>query len=268
MISSKDNADGRNNMLECFDLTGSRAIVTGASRGIGFAVARGLAQAGASIIMVARGEESLKAASDRIMKETGNRNIDVRVCDITVVEEIRKLFDEIWDSYGRLDILVNNVGVSIPVSILDATEEHWNRMMDMNAKSLYFCSQAFGRKIFASEHQGSIINIASQLSFVGYPNRSIYCGAKGNVLQLTKAMAVEWAPKIRVNGIAPTYIETEMNTSMLSEPAFRNEVISRIPMGRIGEPEDIGGAAVYLASQAAKLVTGHTIVVDGGWTAI
>lgn len=243
-----------------FSLTGRRALVTGASTGIGQAIAVGMAEAGATVVCVDRAacEETVA----RIAAE-GGRAAQV-VLDLTKRGAIDKLMAEA----GDVDILVNCAGMIRRADALDFTEEDWDQVMDINLKAVFFLSQAFGRAVIGRGAMGAIINIASMLSFQGGIRVPSYTASKSGVAGLTKLLANEWAAKgINVNAIAPGYIATN-NTAALRANAERSKaILDRIPAGRWGEPEDIAGAAVFLASPAARYVQGAIFNVDGGWLA-
>jgi 2-deoxy-D-gluconate 3-dehydrogenase len=187
--------------------------------------------------------------------------------DVTKVPEIHLMVEESLRTFGHIDILVNNAGVNFPQWAVDVTEETWNQIIDTNLKGLFFCAQAVG-KVMIQQKKGKIINISSQSGSVGLPQRAAYCSSKGGVNLLTKVLAIEWAKyNIHVNAIAPTYIETPMTKPMLEKDEFRNYVLGNIPLGRVGKPEDVTGAVIYLASEASNMVTGHVLLIDGGWTA-
>lgn len=251
--------------LSRFDLSGRVALVTGGTRGIGRDVAVGLAEAGCHVVVVARNAEGLENVAQEISR-LGRRVLALRA-DLTRIEEIHRMVDQTVTVFGQIDVLVNNAGMNIPKPALEVTEEDWDRVVDINLKSAFFTSQAVG-KVMVEQRRGRIINISSQMGFVGYYKRAAYCSSKGGLVQLTKALAIEWAPyNVLVTGVAPTFIETPMTAPMFADPSFREEVLRRIPLGRIGQPQDVTGAVIYLASDAANLVTGHTILVDGGWVA-
>ncbi len=169
--------------------------------------------------------------------------------------------------FGRIDILVNNAGINIPEPALEVSEEHWDRVLDINLKGLFFCAQKVGQ-VMVEQGRGKIINIGSQMGFVGGKLRAAYCSSKGGVVQLTKALAIEWAPHgVNVNGVAPTFLETPFTAAMFENQEFYEEVVGNILFGRLGRVEDVLGAIVFLASPASDLITGHTLLVDGGWTA-
>jgi NAD(P)-dependent dehydrogenase (short-subunit alcohol dehydrogenase family) len=183
-------------------------------------------------------------------------------------EDVREMFRQVNERLGRIDILVNNAGVNIPRPALEVTEEDWDRVLDTNLKGVFFVAQRTARTM--KEHGcGRIINMASQNGVVGYYNRAAYCSSKAGVVNLTRVLAIEWAPLgITVNAVGPTFVITPLTQSTWDDPVMREDLLKRIPLGRVGVPEDIVGAVVFLASPAASLITGHTLLVDGGWTAL
>jgi NAD(P)-dependent dehydrogenase (short-subunit alcohol dehydrogenase family) len=248
-------------VLESFDLSGRVALVTGAGRGIGEACALGLAEAGADVVLVSRSREELARVAERA--EALGRLARVAPCDVTSAEEVRAVAAEA----GRVDILVNSAGTNIPEPFLDVSERSFDTLIAVNVKGTFLMSQAIGRSM-AERGEGSIVNISSQMGHVGGPNRTAYCASKHGVEGLTKAIALELAPQgVRVNAVAPTYIETPMTRGFLADPQFHADTISRIPLGRVGHVDDVVGAVLYLASPAAALVTGASLLVDGGYTA-
>jgi NAD(P)-dependent dehydrogenase (short-subunit alcohol dehydrogenase family) len=253
--------------MDCpeFSLTGKVALVTGASRGIGRYVAQGLARYGADIIATGRTVSQLEEAAQEI-HQLGRQCLAVPM-DITQKADIEKGVEKAFQHFGRIDILVNNAGINIPKPALEVTEEDWRRVMDSNLTGLFFCCQAVGR-IMVNQKSGKIINISSQTGTVAIQWRAAYCSSKAGVNLLTKVLALEWGPhNINVNAVAPTFIETPMTKPMLENPAFREMVLNKILLGRVGQPKDVLGAVIYLASEASSLVTGHVLLVDGGWTA-
>ena len=248
-----------------FDLSGKVALVTGGSRGIGEAAALALAEAGADVAVASRTVEQSRAVAARVA-DLGRRSLAVRA-DVRQVDSIRAMVDEVSNHFGRVDILVNSAGINILRPVLEVKEDEWDRILDTNLKGLFFTCQAVGR-LMVEQNYGRIVNIASQMAVVGYFNRAAYCASKGGVAQVTKVMAIEWARhNVTVNAVAPTFIETTMTAKMFQDEEFRAEVLGRIPMGRLGSLDEVTGAVLYLASDAASLVTGHTLLVDGGWTA-
>lgn len=244
-----------------FRLDGKIALVTGASRGIGAGIAAALRDAGATVIGTSRDMESARTVAARL----GSVPCAMEVTDMA---SIRAGVDAVAAHYGRLDVLVNNAGVNIPQSLFDVTETAWDTVLDTNLKSSFFAAQAAARQMVAGGTGGTIINVASQAGIVGIEDRSAYCASKGGQILLTKVLALELAPHgITANAVAPTFIATELTRGTLDDPAKRERVLSRIPLRRMGEVADVAAAVVYLASPAAAMVTGHTLRVDGGWTA-
>jgi NAD(P)-dependent dehydrogenase (short-subunit alcohol dehydrogenase family) len=171
-------------------------------------------------------------------------------------------------AFGRVDVLVNNAGVNIPKDALDVTEADWDGVVDVNLKGLFFMSQRVAREMVKTGG-GKIVNVASQNGVIGYYKRAAYCSSKAGVVNLTRVLALEWAQhKINVNAVGPTFVLTPLTQSTFDDPDIRADLLQRIPLGRVGQPEDVVGAVVFLASPAASLITGHTLLVDGGWTAI
>lgn len=243
-------------------LDGKVAVVTGGGRGLGRACALALAQAGAEVVPVSRTESELGELAETIRAEGGKAA--PLVCDVTDAAQIRARIGGL----DRIDVLVNNAGMNIPEPFLDVTEDHFDRIMGLNVKAAFLVSQAAAGRMKESGQGGAIINMSSQMGHVGAPNRTVYCTSKHALEGMTKAMAVELAPnKIRVNSIGPTFILTPMTRPFFENQAFKDDTLSRIPMGELGELEDIMGAVVFLASPAAALITGTALVIDGGWTA-
>lgn len=247
-------------------LEGRRAIVTGGGRGIGRAVALALAAEGADVAVVGRTEESLSAVADEI-RAVGRTAVSIPH-DLTRVGEIPDLFDQLADELGGLDILVNSAGVQITGPSVDVTEEQWDETLDANLKALFFSCQAAGRR-FIDQGRGKIINLASTFSVVGFPQFAAYCASKGGVALITKTLAAEWAGSgVNVNAIAPTAVRTEMNAYLLDDQSFLDFFLPKVPAGRVGDPSDVAGAAVFLAGPGSDFVHGHLLFVDGGYTAI
>ena len=250
-------------MAISFDLTGRRALVTGANTGIGQAIAVALADAGADIALAGR---SAPAETMALIAAGGRKVVDLRA-DLATIAPVQGLVDAAVGALGGLDILVNNAGIIRRNDLADFTEEDWDAVVDTNLKTLFFLSQA-AAKVMMAQGAGKIINIASLLSFQGGIRVPSYAAAKSGVAGLTKAMANELAPKgVQVNAIAPGYIATNNTAALQSDETRNRQILERIPTGRWGKPEDIAGAAVFLASGASDYVTGHVLAVDGGWLA-
>jgi NAD(P)-dependent dehydrogenase (short-subunit alcohol dehydrogenase family) len=245
-----------------FRLDGKRALVTGAGRGLGVAMAAALAQAGAHVTLVSRTRAEIEAVAQAIRADGGQA--DALVLDVADIAATRAALD------GRPadDILVNNAGTNRPKPIVEVTVEDYDAVIDLNVKAAYFVAQAAAARMIADGKRGSIIHMSSQMGHVGGPRRTLYCASKWAVEGMSKAMALDLAPHgIRVNTIAPTFIETPMTRPFFEDKVFAADVLRRIKLGRLGQVEDIMGATVYLASDAASLVTGTSMVIDGGWTA-
>ena len=248
-----------------FSLEGQMALVTGASRGIGKGIAVGLASAGANLALVARSEATLIEVQEEI-RDLGVQ-AEIFPCDLSQTEIISDLVAAVNASYGRIDILVNNAGTTHRDSAVDFPEERWDDVVRVNLKSVWLLSQQVGRNMI-QRGSGKIINIASLLSFSGGIRTPAYAASKGGIAQLTKALANEWASKgVNVNAIAPGYIKTDMTSAIMNDPVRVAEFMDRIPAGKFGTPDDIAGAAVFLASEAASYIHGHILTVDGGWMA-
>jgi len=248
-----------------FDLTGRVALVTGAGRGIGHDLVLGLAGAGARVAVGVRRPDD---AADLVaaIREAGGDAAAVAL-DVTDTASIEAAVAETVERFGRIDILVNNAGLGTNHDALDATEAEWDELFAVNVRGLFFASQAAGRRMVAQGH-GRVVNIASQAGLVGIRRHAAYSASKGAVIALTKVLALEWAPHgVTVNAIAPTWVLTPGTAERLSDPAFLASVLDRIPVGRVGTTSELAGAVVYLASDAAAMVTGTTLVIDGGWTA-
>jgi NAD(P)-dependent dehydrogenase (short-subunit alcohol dehydrogenase family) len=245
-----------------FRLDGKRALVTGGTRGIGLGAAVALAEAGAAVTVVARSAGNL-AAAVAAMREVG-LTVDGEVLDVTRHGDVVAFTER----SAPFDMLVNSAGSARHAPFLDVSQADYQAVLDLNLGATLFVSQAVARRLVAAGRPGSIINISSQMGHVAGPNRSVYAASKFAVEGLTKAMAIELAVHhIRVNSLCPTFIETELAAKSLSDPDFRNWVLSKIKLGRIGQLEDIMGPVVFLASDAASLMTGSALMVDGGWTA-
>lgn len=250
-----------------FDLSGKVAIVTGGGRGIGEAIALSLAHFGSSVAIA---DINLKDAENVVKQITkmGRKGLAVEV-DISNIKQIADMVDRTVKSFGGIDILVNNAGVlGGGKSAEELTAADWDRTMAVNLRGVFFCSQAVGKAMIKQQKKGKIINISSMGAIAVLPQIADYSSSKGGVISITRTLATEWAKHgINVNAIAPTFIKTPMTKDWLSDEAWRQFLTNRIPLGRLGEPEDIAGAVIYLASTAADMVTGHVLAVDGGWNA-
>jgi gluconate 5-dehydrogenase len=248
-----------------FDLSGSRALITGSSRGLGFAMAKALAEAGASVVLNARDGVALgKAAAD--LAELGH-NVNAVAFDVTSRDSINEAVTYIEDEIGPIDILVNNAGMQFRSALEAFPPEKFDQIVATNLTSVFNVAQPVARHMI-SRGRGKIINICSLLAELSRPSIAPYAATKGAVANLTRGMAVDWARHgLNVNGIAPGYFATEMNEALLKDEKFNSWIASRTPMGRWGEPEELGGAAVFLASEASRFVNGHILYVDGAFTA-
>jgi 2-deoxy-D-gluconate 3-dehydrogenase len=248
-----------------FDLSGKVAFVTGASRGMGRAIALGLAECGAQLFLCSRTLSDLRAVAREV--QALRQKAEVAAVDVRSIESIEAGVGSALRTFGQIDILINNAGINKPMPALEVTEENFQEHVAVNLKGLFFCAQAVGRTMVA-RRSGKIINIGSTLGVVGAASRSVYSMTKGGVTLLTKALALEWAPfNVHVNAIGPTLIRTDMSRFVQDDPAAFRQMVAKIPLGRAGEVQDVVGAAIYLASPASDLVTGHILMVDGGWTA-
>ncbi|MHC1950401.1 glucose 1-dehydrogenase [Bradyrhizobium sp. UFLA06-06] len=252
--------------LPSFRLDGRHAIVTGASQGLGRHIALALAEAGADLALVGRSLGSLEpvAAEARAM---GRRAVCV-TADLSRIDEVRKMTAQIAEVLGRIDILVNNAGTNIQQLAVDVTEEAWDTVMNINLKGAFFTAREVGLRMIAQGGGGRIVNIASQMAVVGFYKRSAYCASKAAMAAFTKVLALEWAAQgIRVNAVGPTFIDSPLARKVFEDKEIHAAVLQRLPIGRLGRMEEVAAAVVYLVSDGADLVTGHTLMVDGGWTA-
>lgn len=245
-----------------FRLDGRKALVTGGGRGIGLGAAAALAEAGAHVVVTARSRDEIEGVAAAIRAR--DQKADAIVMDVTDIVGAQKIIA----ATGPYDILVNNAGGARHSTVLDASQENFDAVADMNLKGAYFIAQAVAKGLVAAKKPGSLIHITSQMAHVGGPNRSVYCATKWAVEGFSKAMAIEFGPYgIRSNTVAPTFIETEMTRPFFEDAKFKEWVLSKIKIGRIGRIEDLMGPIVFLASDASALMTGSSVLVDGGWTA-
>ena len=245
-----------------FRLDGKRALVTGASRGIGLGAAAALADAGAQVTLVARRATELEAVRDAI-RATGAQAtaLPLDITDIAATEAAIA-------AHGPFDVLVNSAGLARHAPALDTTPQDYDAVTALNVRAAYFLTRATARGLIAAGKPGSLINVSSQMGHVGGPDRAVYCATKHALEGMTRAMALEWAPHgIRVNTLCPTFIRTPLGEQTLQDPAKRAWILSKIKLGRVGEIEDLMGPVVFLASDASALMTGTHLIVDGGWTA-
>ena len=250
---------------EMFDLTGRVAVVTGSTRGIGRGIAECLGQAGATVVVVGRNEtDCARVASE--MNEAGIKTLGIPT-DVTKIADIDRLMEKTGEAFGRIDILVNNAGSSLTHKAEDITGAEWDQVLDLDLKSVFFCSQRAGRWMI-KQRRGKIINTASIMGQVGQKLTLTYCAAKSGVLGVTRALALEWAQyNIQVNALCPGFVLTSINEEAMKNERILNATLRKIPVGRLGQVADMTGAVLFLASDASNYMTGQTLTVDGGWTA-
>jgi len=250
--------------MDLFDIRGKVALVTGASKGLGKAMAMGLAKAGADLALCARDLDEL----ERSRAEAGSHGVTAKAyrMDVLARASIRETVDSIVRDFGQIDILVNNAGVNVRKPVTQLAEEEWDLVLDTNLKGYFLVAQAVAPHMI-QRGKGKIINISSIMGAVALDNLVAYASSKGGVVQMTKVMAIEWAKyNINVNAIGPTYFETPLVAVLRDDPERFRFINERTPMGRWGQPEELEGTVIFLASQASDFITGQTIYVDGGWT--
>jgi NAD(P)-dependent dehydrogenase (short-subunit alcohol dehydrogenase family) len=248
------------------DLSGKVALVTGSTRGIGRGLAFGLAARGADLVVTSRNQQDCELTAEDI--RALGRRVLAHSCDVTDRQSVQRLADVVMDELGRIDILVNNAGTAITKPAEDLTEEDWDRVIDVDLKGVFLCSIIFGRLMIA-QRKGKIVNIASTLGLVGDRQVLPYCVAKGGVVQMTRALALEWAKhNIQVNALCPGYVKTPMNEAdIMGNDRIYKHIIGKTPMRRMGEVAELVEPLLFLASDASSYMTGQMLVVDGGWTA-
>ena len=252
--------------FDMFRLDGRVALVTGGSRGLGFVMAQALAEAGASVAITSRQQESASASATTIAQTTGQRAEGFAV-DVTEAKQIHTMVQSVLQTFGRIDILVNNAGINIRKPIEDFDEASWDSVQATNLKAPFLCSQAVARHM-KERRSGRIINVSSMLGLTALPERSAYCASKGGVIQLTKVLALELAPhNVTANAICPGPFATDLNIPVMSNPQANQFFLNHIPLGRWGKPEELKGVIIFLASDASSFMTGAALSVDGGWTA-
>lgn len=249
--------------MERFLLKGKVALVTGGNRGLGKAIALALAEAGADVAVISKSGEGVEETVLKI-QSLGRKALGIQG-DVAIPKDAHRMVQEVLEKFGRLDILVNAAGVNQRIPSLEVSEDDWDWILNTNLKGTFFMSQAAG-KIMISQSKGSIINIASLLSVVGIPTLAPYAASKAGVLGITRVLAAEWGPSgVRVNAIAPGYFRTRMTEKLFADPAWTQRLLQQVPLGRAGEPEDLAGITVFLASDASAYLTGQVIYVDGGY---
>ena len=250
------------NAMERFRLDGKVALVTGAGRGLGEGCALALADAGAEVIAMSRTKSELEAVKNRI--EIAGGRARIVVCDVTDAAAVKSIIPTL----GPIDVLVNNAGTNVPEPFTEVTEEHYDRIMNINVRAAFLLAQSVTKIMIEHGRGGSIIHMSSQMGHVGAPNRTVYCASKHAIEGLAKAMAWDLAQhQIRVNTVGPTFIETPLTRPFFEDQAFAEDTLSRIALGRMGHVDDVASAVVYLASPASATTTGSAVMVDGGWTA-
>ena len=252
--------------LNMFKLDGRVALITGGNRGLGFVMASALAEAGADVVVTSRQMEKAQESAVAIAEATGRRTLGLKV-DVTDAQQVEAMVQSVIQTFGRIDILVNNAGINVRKPIEEFDEASWDLVQNTNLKAPFLCSRAVARHMKEQQY-GRVINVSSMLGLVALPERAAYSSSKGGLIQLTKVLALEWAThNITVNALCPGPIATELNNIVMNNPQANQFFLDHIALGRWGRPEELGGAIIFLASDASSFMTGATLVVDGGWTA-
>src|SRR5438270_6794876 len=252
--------------FDIFQLDSRVALVTGGNRGLGFVMAKALAGAGADVVVTSRQLEKARQSAGATAAATGRRALGLAV-DVTDAQQVEAMVQSTIQTFGRIDILINNAGINIRKPIEEFDEASWDLVQATNLKAPFLCSRAVAPHM-KEQRSGRVINVASMLGLVALPERSAYCSSKGGVIQLTKVLALEWAPyNINVNALCPGPFATELNTVVMNNPQANQLFLNHIALGRWGRPEELGPVIIFLASEASSFMTGAALVVDGGWTA-